>query len=137
MVKIRLDTETMRFVALFESVTGAVVKDCIVNSSKIVFIVKEGQAGLAIGKAGANVVMLQNKLRKRVEIIEFSDDPLKFAANIFHPAELSKSYVSENSSGRTILYLTPKSDRGLVRSKLKHALSLIQRYHDINMIRLG
>jgi len=126
----------MRFVALFESVTGAVVKDCIVGSNKITFIVKEGQAGLAIGKAGANVVALQNKLHKRIEVIEFSSDPLKFAANLFHPAELSESYLSENSSGKKILYLNPKSDKGLVRSKLKHALSIIQRYHDIDMIKV-
>lgn len=137
MVKIRLDTESMRFVALFESVTGAVVRDCIVNSNKIVFVVKEGQAGLAIGKAGSNVISLQDKLRKRVEVIEFSSDPVRFATNIFHPAELTKSYVSENSSGKKILYLNPKSDKGLVRSKLKYALDLIRRYHNIDMIKIG
>jgi N utilization substance protein A len=137
MVSIKLDTDSMRFVALFENITGAIVKDCIVSVNKVVFIVKEGQAGLAIGRAGSNVISLQNKLRKRIEIIEFSSDPLKFAANLFHPAELSKSYVSENSSGKKILYLNPKSDRGLVRSKLRYALDIIQRYHSIDTIKLG
>ncbi len=91
MVRIKLDTDSMRFVALFESVTGTVVKDCIISANKIVFVVKEGQAGLAIGKAGANIISLQDKLKRRVEVVEYSEDPVKFASNIFQPAELSKS----------------------------------------------
>jgi N utilization substance protein A len=137
MVKIRLDTDSMRFVALFESVTGAIVKDCIINAAKVVFIVKEGHAGLAIGKSGANIGLLQDRIKKRVEVIEFNCDPVKFASNIFHPAELSESYISENSSGKKILYLDPKTDKGLVRSKLRYALDLIQRYHKVDMIKIS
>jgi N utilization substance protein A len=137
MVKIKLNTDSMRFVALFESVTGAVVRDCVVNANKVVFIVKEGHAGLAIGKSGSNIALLQDKIKKKVEVIEFSSDPVKFASNIFHPAELSNSYIGENSSGKKILYLDPKSDKGLVRSKLRYALDLIQRYYDIDMIRIS
>ena len=137
MVKIKLDTDSMRFLAMFEGLTGAMVKDCIVNANRVVFIVKESQAGLAIGRSGSNIISLQNKIKKKVEVVEFSDDPIKFASNIFYPAELTNSYVSENSSGKKILYLNPKSDKGLVRAKVRYALDLIQRYHKIDIIKVG
>ncbi len=137
MVKIKLDTDSLRFVGLFESITGANVKDCIVGNNKITFIVEEGQAGLAIGKRGSNIIALQNSLRRKVEVIEFSHDPVKFASNIFHPARLGRSYLSTDSNGNSILHLTPESDKGLVKSKLRHAVQLIKRYHDISTIRVS
>ncbi|PIN99818.1 NusA-like transcription termination signal-binding factor [archaeon CG10_big_fil_rev_8_21_14_0_10_43_11] len=136
MVRIKLDTDSLRFVGLFESVTGARVKDCIVGNNKIIFVVEEGQAGLAIGRRGSNIVALQNKLNKKVEVIEFSQDPVKFASNIFHPAKLGRSYVSTDSSGNSILHLSPESDKGLVKSKFKYATQLIKRYHNITIVRL-
>jgi len=43
----------MRYIALFESISGASVKDCIVDEieQRAIFIVNQGQVGVAIGKA--------------------------------------------------------------------------------------
>lgn len=135
-MKIKLDTDSLRFVGLFESVTGARVKDCLVGANKIIFVVEEGQAGLAIGKKGANIKTLQHKLNKKVEVVEFNSDPVKFAGNIFHPAKLGRSYVSKDSSDRITLHLSPESDKGLVKSKLRHAINLIKRYHNIDAVKV-
>jgi len=42
----------MRYIALFESISGASVKDCIVDEveQRAIFVVNPGQVGVAIGK---------------------------------------------------------------------------------------
>jgi len=54
---IKFTSLEMRFIALFQSITGATVKDCIVDSdlNRIIFVVKEGNIGMAIGKRGKNI----------------------------------------------------------------------------------
>ena len=54
---IRFTGREMRYIALFESITGATAKDCIVDDelNRIIFIVKEGDIGAAIGKGGKNI----------------------------------------------------------------------------------
>ena len=131
MRKIKLNTEMIRYIALFETMTGAVAQDCILEDDRILFIVKEGQAGLAIGKDGANITKLQRILNKTIEVLEFSTNLAKFIQNIFRPAKINDVYTSEKSDGGKVVYITPTSDKGLVKSKFKKAKALLQKYFSI------
>jgi len=133
-VKIKLDTDTIRYIGLFETMTKAFVKDCIPGEDKIVFVVKENNAKKAIGKKGVNVRYLQNALNKRIEIIEYSEDPLKFIRNIFRPAKMKEMYMSEKSNGIKVIHIAPSTDKGLVKSKLKTAKYFINKYYNIDEI---
>lgn len=114
--------------------TKADVKDCIISEEKIIFVVKENNAKKAIGKNGANVRYLQNALNKKIEIIEYSEDPLKFIRNIFRPAKMKEMYLSEKSNGKKVINVAPSTDRGLVKSKLKTAKFFINKYFNIEEI---
>ena len=50
MIKIKYDINLMKFISLFESITKTDVKDCFEIGGKLVFIVKEGNIGRALGK---------------------------------------------------------------------------------------
>ena len=56
-MSIKFNAHEIRFIALFESMTGAMVKDCILDdeNAKVTFVVKNGDMGLAIGKNGINI----------------------------------------------------------------------------------
>ena len=89
----------MRFIALFESMTGAMVRDCIIDdeNSKVTFVVKNGDMGLAIGKGGSTVTKVKKAVGRGVEIIEYNEDPEQFIKNILSPAELrSIKIVTKN-----------------------------------------
>ena len=87
---IKFTTNEIRYIALFESMTGAMVKDCIVDdeSAKITFLVKKGDMGLAIGKRGSTVTKVQKTVDKGVEVIEHSEDPVEFITNLMAPAKI-------------------------------------------------
>ena len=54
-MSIKFSANEIRYIALFENMTGAMVKDCIIDDEhgKVTFVVKNGDMGLAIGKGGS------------------------------------------------------------------------------------
>ena len=94
-MSIKFNANEIRYIALFESMTGAMVKDCIIDDelSKVTFVVKNGDMGLAIGKGGSTVTKVKRAVDKGVEIIEYNEDPAQFIRNILSPAELKSIKV--------------------------------------------
>lgn len=101
---IKFTTNEIRYIALFESMTGAMVKDCIVDdeNGKITFLVKKGDMGLAIGKRGSTVTKVQKTVDKGVEVIEHSEDPVEFISNLMAPAQLRSVRILQRESGKKL-----------------------------------
>ena len=117
---IKFTSDEMRYIALFESVTGATVKDCIVDEpgSRVVVIVKEGDIGMAVGREGKNIRMLERMTNKKHEIIEYSDNEQQFIKNALKPARIKEIRISERPDGRKIAVVNvhPK-DKGVAIGK--------------------
>ncbi len=117
---IKFTSKEMRYMSLFESVTGANVKDCIVNEeqSRVVFIVKEGEIGMAIGKGGRNIHTLEKMTGKKHEIIEYSEEPVQFIKNALKPAAVKEVRITERPNGKTIavVAVNPR-DKGIAIGK--------------------
>ena len=101
---IKLTGREMRYIALFESMTGATVKDCIIDDEleRIIFVVKTGQVGMAIGRGGKNIHVLEKMTGKRHEIIEHSENPAQFIKNALKPARVKEIRITERPDGKTI-----------------------------------
>lgn len=101
---IKLTSREMRYIALFESMTGTTVKDCIIDDEldRIIFVVKTGQVGMAIGRGGKNIHRLEKMTGKRHEIIEHSENPAQFIKNALKPARVKEIRITERSDGKTI-----------------------------------
>ena len=117
---IKFTSREMRFIALFQSITGATVKDCIVDSdlNRIIFVVKEGSIGMAIGKRGKNIHLLEKMTGKKHEVIEHSDNPAQFIKNALKPAKVDEVRITERMDGKTIAVISvnPK-DKGVAIGK--------------------
>ena len=110
----------MRYIALFESITGATVKDCIVDNdlNRIIFIVKEGNIGMAIGRRGKNIHLLEKMTGKKHEVIEHSENPAQFIRNALKPAKVDEIRISERPDGKTIAVVSVKpKDKGVAIGK--------------------
>jgi N utilization substance protein A len=117
---IKFTSTEMRYIALFESITGASVKDCIIDEEqgRVIFVVTEGQVGVAIGKGGKNIHMLERMTGKKHEIIEYSEDPAQFIKNALKPAMVREVRVTERPDGKTIavVAVNPR-DKGVAIGK--------------------
>lgn len=117
---IKLTSVEMRYIALFQSITGATVNDCIVDDelNRIIFVVKEGSIGMAIGKKGKNIHQLEKMTGKKHEVIEHSDNPAQFIKNALKPAKVDEVRITERMDGKTIAVISvnPK-DKGVAIGK--------------------
>ncbi len=117
---IKITADEMRYIALFESISGASVKDCIIDEEqgRAIFIVNPGQVGVAIGKGGRNIHTLERMTGKKHEIIEYSEDPAAFIKNALKPAAVKEVRVSERTDGKKMAVVTvnPK-DKGVAIGK--------------------
>ncbi|NQE54614.1 GTPase Era [ANME-1 cluster archaeon GoMg3.2] len=102
-----MDTEGIRYIGIFESITGAGVKDCVVNSeaNKVILVVKKGDMGLAIGKGGSNITKVKDMIRKDIEVVEHSTDAKEFIENLFRPAEIKSVELLTDDDGKSCAYV--------------------------------
>jgi len=121
--------------------TGATVKDCLVDeeNGKITFLVKRGDMGLAIGKRGSTVTKVQKTVDKGVEVVEHSDDPVEFIANIVAPAKMRSIRILQKENGEKIATLEADSRNkrtaiGKGGQNIERARILAKRQHNINSI---
>jgi len=116
---IRLKVDEISYISLFESITGAMAKDCIIDDKGyIIFVVKQGDMGLAIGKNGSNIKRLRNYLSKPVEIVEYSDKPNEFIKSILAPARIRSVELIERPDGKKIAHVDVEpEDRGIAIGK--------------------
>jgi len=110
----------MRYIALFESITGANAKDCIVDEelNRVIFIVKEGDVGMAIGRGGKNIRLLEKMTGKKHEIIEHSENPTQFIKNALKPARINEIRITERPDGKSIAVVSVNPrDKGVAIGK--------------------
>ena len=139
--KIKITADEMRYIALFENISGASVKDCIIDEEggRAIFIVNPGQVGVAIGKGGRNIHTLERMTGKKHEIIEFSEDPVQFIKNALKPAQVREVRITEKADGKkmAVLSINPK-DKGIAIGKngknAERLRFLAKRYFDIQNV---
>lgn len=136
MSRIIYDNNLMKIMSLFESLTNAKLKDCI-SGEKYTFIVEEGQIGKAVGKRGVNVKRLEDTLKKKVRIVEFSSDKMQFIINLIYPIK-PKDMKEENG----IIYISGGDTRtkglliGRESRNLNNLKALIGRYFGTSDIKV-
>jgi len=137
-MQVTLDTETIRLITLFENLTGAGVRDCLVDSaaSVVYFVIEEGEVGKAIGKNGSIVKKTENLIKKGIKVFEFSNDAEKFVRNLIPQINLVKL---KNENGRNVMDIwVDKRDKAVVIGRdgknLKIFKELLQRNHDVSEV---
>ncbi|MCD6503973.1 NusA-like transcription termination signal-binding factor [Candidatus Bathyarchaeota archaeon] len=139
--RIKFTSNEMKYIALFESITGATVRDCIIDEeqNRIIFVVKEGEMGMAIGKRGKNMRILEKMTGKKYEIIEHSDRPVQFIKNALKPARVKEVRIMERPDGKTfaVISVDPK-DKGVAIGKngrnAERVRFLAKRYFQIDNV---
>lgn len=114
MPAVKLSQTEMQYITILQGVVNVTIMDCIVDEeeNKVIFVVSEGQAGLAIGKRGVNINRLKELISKDVEIIEHSSNPTKFIQNCFLPIAIREINLQERRNGKTATVEVDNKDKG-------------------------
>ncbi|MBI2144140.1 NusA-like transcription termination signal-binding factor [Candidatus Woesearchaeota archaeon] len=136
--RIRYDSTLMKLMSFFESVTRAKLKDCFVdNNGMLVFVVEATQFGIAVGRAGSNVKRLEAVLKKKIRIVEFSDDLNSFVENLIRPSKAR----SIGLAGGIVTIDPEPGSRGYIIGRagknLRNYEAILKRYFPIKEARVA
>ena len=137
MIKIKYDINLMKFISFFENLTRAKVKDCIDSGSgsSLIFVVQKGEIGKAIGKNASNIKRLENMLKRKVRIIEYDEDVVKFVRNVLAPIKVEEVELVDS---KVVIRDNDMKKKGMVigrdASNLKKHKEIVSRYFPIEDI---
>lgn len=135
---LKLNTDSIRYIALFESTTGAHVMDCIADddNGRIIYLVKNGDMGMAIGKGGEHINKLKKSIGKHVEIFEYCDDVETFIRNLSQPASINGMKIVMRNGKKAASISVPDADKSSFIGKngkdIERMKTLLQRHYNIN-----
>ena len=139
--KIKLTSDELRLMSLFQSITSVTARDCVVDDKmdRVIFIVNKGQMGLAIGKGGMTIRQLQNVVAKKVELVEYSDDASDFVRNILNSQMVNDVKITQRTDGsKQVVVLVDAKRKGVVVGKegrnAEKARLLAKRYFQISNV---
>jgi len=142
--KITWSSQELELMALFQRISGATAKDCVVDQkmNRIIFLVSADEIGLAIGKKGSCVKTLENMIKKPVEIVVYSNDPIQLIKNALNKKYINEVRLSERLDGSKIAVVVLNNPKfqgavvGLGGKNAERARLLIRRYFDIADVRI-
>ncbi len=136
---IKITQDEMKFIQLLQNMTGATIVDCIIDNDTIIFTVKKGEVGLAVGKGGEKIKRFRSMTNKQVEIYEYMNEAEKFIRNALKPAKVKDIRLVDRMAGKKIAMVTvePK-DKGIAIGKngdnIKKIRFLAKRYFQLDTV---
>ncbi|VVC00681.1 KH domain protein [uncultured archaeon] len=137
---VELSKDDLKCIQTFESITGAMVKDCLITDTAVAFIVAAGDLGRAIGKKGAAITRVRQEFARQILVFEDSEDMEQFIRNLFGNIPVKSINVHEKMESKTAFVAVDEQDRGQAigrngeRIKLGRAL-LLRRFNcDLRLV---
>ena len=127
---------------MFEQLTGAVATDCVISNDAVVFVVKEGDLGRAIGKNGSSINRVRTAFGRHVNVVENAPELTAFIENIFSSINVLKVDVREGEKSLAVVRINAE-DRGSAigrnGERIKMARMLVERHYgaEIKLITEG
>lgn len=133
-----MGSEEIKYITMFESITGAKVKDCVKAEDAMGFLVEPGYMGLAIGRSGKTIERVRKSIGKNVMVMEFSENTTKFIKNLFQPVRIRQVIIRDMDDDKVAMIEVSKKDRikslGHNGKRIKIAKELVRRHCDLSDI---
>ncbi|ADV65656.1 NusA-like transcription termination signal-binding factor [Desulfurococcus mucosus] len=139
--QVKITPDEFRFMALLNELTGAVVRDCIVEeeNNRVIFLVNPEDVGRAIGPKGFFVQRLKKILNKNIEIVGYSSNLEEQVKYALAPARIKEIKLSTKPDGSKVLYVAvDPADKGIAIGKngrnVQRARLILKRHFDIDSV---
>lgn len=140
MTDIMLSNETMQYINMAGKITKTDILDCMIADDKLIFIVRKGQLGAAIGSKAKNLEKLRNLFKKTIKFVEFDDDKEKFIANLCKPYKINNIKLEGEGESTVAKVEVDISDKSKIIGKGGKNIDIIRklarRHHTVRDVQI-
>ena len=140
MTDISLSTETMKYIRTATQIINVDILDCLLLDDKLVFVVRKGQLGAAIGKKAKNLERLRVLFKKTIKFVELHDDKTQFIRNLCKPYEVKEITFSGSEDEPLVRIVVDSKDKskliGKRGSNIEIIRNLAQRHHNFKDVQI-
>jgi len=140
MADILFSNENMQYINMASKTTNTDIIDCTIAEDNLIFIVRKGQLGAAIGRNAKNLEKLRSMFKKNIKFVEFDEDKEKFILNLCKPYKV-KNITLEHEGEETVAKIEVElSDKSKIIGKGGRNIELIRklanRHHSIKDVQI-
>jgi len=140
MTEIMLSNDAMQYINMASNIVKIDILDCMIADDKLIFIVKKGQLGAAIGIKANNLERLRRVFKKNIKFVEFDSDKEKFILNLCKPYKVN-GIVLEGEGDLTVAKVTvDSSDKSKIIGKGGKNIEIIRklahRHHSVKDVQI-
>jgi N utilization substance protein A len=140
MTDIYFSNENMQYINMASKTTKTDIIDCTICEDNLIFIVRKGQLGAAIGKKAKNLEKLRSMFKKNIKFVEFDEDREKFVLNLCKPYKV-KNIVLENEGDSVVARVEVElSDKSKIIGKGGRNIEIIRelarRHHSVKDVQI-
>jgi N utilization substance protein A len=140
MTDILLSNEAMQYINMAANILKIDIIDCIVTNDRLIFIVKKGHLGIAIGIKGKNLEKLRGIFKKNIKFVELDDNKEKFIQNLCKPYKINNISIEGSGDSTVIKIESSTSDKSKLIGKGGSNIDIIRklahRHHSIKDVQI-
>jgi len=140
MTEIMISNETIQYINMASNVTKTDILDCMLADDKLIFIVKKGQLGAAIGIKAKNLERLRNLFKKNIKFVEFDENRERFIVNLFKPFKIKNISMDGEGDSTVVKVEVDISDKSKIIGKGGRNIDIIRklahRHHSIKDVQI-
>jgi len=140
MSEILFSNEIMQYINMASGILQVDILDCLQADNRLIFIVKKGQLGAAIGSKGKNLERLRTLFKKQIKFVEFDDDKQRFVHNLCKPYKIKTVTLEGNDDALVAKITVETSDKSKLIGRDGRNIDIIrtlaQRHHAIKDVQI-
>ena len=122
-------------------ITHAAIIDCVItDDDKLIFIVQQGQIGIALGPKAKNLEKLRNMFKKTIKFVEYSTDKERFVKNLCKPYKVKNVTLEGDEENPVAKVEVDASDKSKIIGKggknIEIIRSLAKRHHNLKDVQI-
>lgn len=140
MSDISLNNKNVQYINMASRVTKADIIDCLISGEMLVFIVRKGHMGIAIGRKGKNLDKLRGLFKKSIKFVEYNKDTKQFIENLFKPYKLEDIEMKGEEDSPVVRVKVKPSEKAKVIGKAGKNIEVIrqlaQRHQNVKDVQI-
>lgn len=127
MADISLDNKIVQYINMTSRVTEADILDCVISDELLVFVVRQGHMGIAIGRKGKNLEKLRSLFKKNIKFVEHNKDIGIFIKNLFKPYTVEEIEFKGDEDLPVVQVKVKSSEKAKIIGKAGRNIELIRK----------